>query len=161
MGEQNCVLHLQPVWLIVGQILWLEKADCQGVEPGPSASLQVVRGKKEDIKLTLRIAKKYLCSIDKTIDCSQLFLVALNWSVIGRTKLRSRHFHHFFHSCLKPLRKRSPKCDRRHHIVITVTANCTEEGLCMVYTLFLFTDYYLNQIIICVSHDATNLLRPG
>lgn len=44
MGEQNFMFNLQAVWLRVGLVLWLAKADYQGVEqddkPGPLASVQ-------------------------------------------------------------------------------------------------------------------------
>lgn len=71
----------------------------QDDQPGPSASAQFGRSKREGIKLTFRIAKMYLCSIDKTIDFSQSFVIALSWLVIGRKNLRSRYFNHFFCSC--------------------------------------------------------------
>lgn len=106
MGEQKFVLIVQSMWLRVGLVLWQGRAECQGVERMLSPSL--LWQDKGDIKLAFRIAERYLYSIDKTMDFSQSFATVLSWSVIGRTKVKSRWSNHFLHSCLKPTGTFSP-----------------------------------------------------
>lgn len=76
MGEQKLVLIVQSVWLRVGLVLWQGRAECQGV--GRMLSPNLLWQDKGDTKLAFRIAGRYLCSIDKTMDFSQSFVIVLS-----------------------------------------------------------------------------------